>query len=254
MPGTDREVPPLFEFLAVLAVALLRRKVTGPQAGIAILVALTSRGTSGERATVDEERLALESGLSTRQVWRHFSALRDAGWFDQTVRPTRGNSDGNGRRARYRLTPARLDLSHDLHLTSPSGGTSHDRAAGPESTDGLLGDRLTVSAESSDTPEREDVAVTPSGGSPAVGSTSTPNFNDVSSVRATPADGHAFAAGWPVAEECSQCLRREVDHLAAPSPATELGALTPTSEQERTDEHLARIRADLAASKARKVV
>lgn len=165
-----RETPPLFEFLLLLAVALGRRKITGPQASVAIFVALTSRGTTGERAQIKAARIATELGLSERQVWRHFRALLELGWFKQTEQPKRSKPGERARFARYRLTPPALDLSLDtgnLRVTPPAVEASHGSVEAGQPSDTFDPNRLTLSDLPSDIPERESGTVTPSHGSPS---------------------------------------------------------------------------------------
>lgn len=105
--------PLLFEWLEVLAVASARKVLKGPTVGVALFIALSSRGTSGEDATIDDLRLSAELGVSRRQVWRHVADLIDGGWLEQSAPPVRGRTGhpGSGRKARYRLTLPRLDLA-----------------------------------------------------------------------------------------------------------------------------------------------
>jgi hypothetical protein len=169
----ERQAPPLFQFLALLGVALVRKKITGQQAGIALLVALTSHGTTGERAIIDAEMLATESGLSIRQVWRHFTKLTELGWFVQTELPRRSAPGQQARRARYRLTLPSLDLSLGTSLdrvTLAGGYASHETGDLTEPSDTFAVQRVTLSDQPCDTAEREDGTVSPSHGSTSHGS------------------------------------------------------------------------------------
>lgn len=116
------DVLPLFEWLPLLALATGRKMIKAPQASVAMFIALSADGTSGEGATVDAGRLAVELGVSERQVWRHVRDLVDGGWIALSSPAIRGQKGkpGSGRRARYRLTSPRLDLSGQ---TGPHGLT-----------------------------------------------------------------------------------------------------------------------------------
>lgn len=100
----------LFEFLRVLEVAGHRKKLTRMQERIARLTALDSNTATGSGVVINAARTALELGISERSVWIHFSALCEAGWFVQTVAPTRSSGKTPGRRARYQCTRPPLDL------------------------------------------------------------------------------------------------------------------------------------------------
>lgn len=106
----DGQPVDLFEFLRLVAVASYRGQLTKKQAALATLVALDSDGTSGSGVVVQDKRIAIELDLSVSQVWRQFGHMRDAGWFEQTVKPARGSEPGHGRRSRYRTTVPPLDL------------------------------------------------------------------------------------------------------------------------------------------------
>lgn len=203
--------PDLFHFLRTVAVASGRGKLTRVQAAVAVLTALDSDGTTGTGVVVNAGRTAEELDISERQMWRHFRALVAAGWFEQTVKPTKGSAGEGGRRARYRvrvplldlglpglptatdrLTPAVEDVSDDRtgvrvtpsrdlvtddapqeRLTTPTVDVAHDDTAEPVSSDSFGVDRLTVSAEPSDIAEREVGTVPTSDGSTSDGSTSS---------------------------------------------------------------------------------
>lgn len=107
-PPTDR--PLLFEWLRLLAIAQARGAMTGKRAAVATLIALDSRGTSGEDARVDDAGIVLELGIHRATVWRHVAALSEDGWMERVsaaVGATRGKA---GRRAVYRLTVPTIDL------------------------------------------------------------------------------------------------------------------------------------------------
>lgn len=166
MGADDR--PPLFEWQETLALAAARKLLKPPEFGIALFVALTASGTSGEGACIDAARIALEVDLSERQVWRHWHKLRDLGWFEQTSKPIRTGS-GHGKRARYRLTLPPLDLSlgglpdrvtEEPAVMSQGGGSPSDT---------FDTDRLTLSDSPSDIAEREHGTVLPSDGLPSDG-------------------------------------------------------------------------------------
>jgi hypothetical protein len=184
--GERRQPPPLFGFLAVLAVALARRKLTAQQGGIALLIAITSRGTTGEHAVIDAEQLALEVGLSERQVWRHFAVLVERGWFVQTKLPKRPAKGERGQRARYRLTQPALNLglgSLPDRVTSASAERAHGHSASAEPSDSSDRNRLTFPAPSCDITQRRSVTVTaslgtPSNDSPAEGISCAPSTED----------------------------------------------------------------------------
>lgn len=107
-----RELEPvdLFEFLRTLEVAAHRKKLTRMQERVARLTAYDSAGTTGGGVVVNAARTAEELGISERRVWVHFAALVEAGWFVQTMKPTRGTGSSPGRRARYQCTRPLLDL------------------------------------------------------------------------------------------------------------------------------------------------
>ena len=68
--------------------------------------------------------------MSRRTIYRHLKALVKGGWFEQTDRPARpGPGETKGRRARYRVTFPRLDLSDVLGVTDLSVNLSHDGPA-----------------------------------------------------------------------------------------------------------------------------
>lgn len=218
----------LFEWLDLLAVALARRaqrELTNQVAGVAMLVAATSKGTTGRGAYVDAGRLAIEIGKSERQVWRHFRTAVDLDWFEQTHVPKRPKAGEKGQRARYRLTLPALDLS--LHMganrvTSDGAETSHGEDQEAEPSDTFDTDRLTLSGEPSDTTQREDGTVTPSVGTPSVGtpsnSTRRPQVQDTRASDGDDAEGIRIGRRDPNAHayvrpdngtRCVICLRAE---------------------------------------------
>jgi hypothetical protein len=173
-PPADYEPVPLglFEFLRVVAVAVGRGKLTRGRAAVAMLAALSSSGTSGSNATVKAKALATELDVSERQVWRHFRALVDEGWFEQTAKPTRGYKGERGRVARYRLTSPRVWMAgdnSDNRVPDPSGEASHGNAGIGESSDTFTPNRVTLSAEPSATTTPESGTVSPSYGSTSDG-------------------------------------------------------------------------------------
>lgn len=109
-PRDDLEPVDLFEFLRSIEVAAHRKKITRMQERVARLTAMDSTGTSGAGVVVNVARTAAELGITTRSVWIHMRALVEAGWFVQTVTPTRGTGGSPGRRARYQCTRPPLDL------------------------------------------------------------------------------------------------------------------------------------------------
>jgi hypothetical protein len=229
----------LFEWLPVLALALGRKEISGPQASVALFVALSTKGTTGERGTINIDRLELELGLSGRQVWRHFTALCKRRWFEQTALPTRGASGEKGRKARYRLTQPRLQVSHDVatsRVTDLSATTSHDHGEAGESYDTFGSNRLTLSTESCDIAEREDGTVTPADGSPTDGNP-TQGSSPASTSGQAP-EACAFSPGWLDVNECSRCYR--------PRSVHEFDALT-----DRDAAHVARLLARQTIAAAR---
>ena len=167
-PSGDAQVT-LFGFLRVLAAAAGRGKVSRSQLGVAMFVALECNGLTGLGATIDASRISAELGISERQVWRHFTAMCQLGWFEQTHKPTRGYRGEAGRRARYRLTSPRLDMTGVVQLPKRPEGTSDESAEAAESHDSAAMDRLTVSVESNDVGEPGLGTVSPSDGSPSDG-------------------------------------------------------------------------------------
>lgn len=187
-PVTDLHPPMrLFEWLPMLALASGRKLLTAPQSGVALFVALSTTGKTGEGATIDADRLATELDISVRQVWRHVEHLTDNGWLEQTQKPTRATKGRPGRKARYRLTDPRLVLSdetpafacHDdtepRHTNQPENrltplpeDVSHDHPADPVDN----ANRLTFPAESCDIAERDPGTVLPSDGYPTTTTTS----------------------------------------------------------------------------------
>lgn len=190
----DQAAVDLFEFLRLVAIAAARGRLTRMQAAVATLTALDSNGTTGTGVVVNAGRTAVELGISERQVWRHFSALDQVGWFIQTTRPTKGERGSRGRRARYRCGRPTIDLglisapsildrvtdssaetSDDkpsIRVTDPRGELSDDESLTPEPSDSFDPHRLTVSAEPSDIAEREIGTLPTSGGSTSDGPTS----------------------------------------------------------------------------------
>lgn len=165
-PGQEKDVVSvdLWEFLNLVAVALGRGKITKPQAATAMLVALTCKSKTGEDATVPADQLSVELGISVRQVWRHFKTVRDAGWFHQTGRPTRGYDGQVGRKARFRLTDPCLNLASDpssFQLPDATGEAASENRTSPESDDSFAPNRMTVSGESDDIAPREPGTVPP---------------------------------------------------------------------------------------------
>jgi hypothetical protein len=178
----------LFDWLPVLALALGRKEISPQQASVALFVALSTKGTTGERGTVDLDRLELELGIGRRQLWRHFRAVCDRGWLQQTVWPTRGSGGERGRRARYRLTHPRLEVSHDsVHDRVPdtSAPKTHDDVSVSESCVTLPPNRVSLSSDSCDVAEREDGTVTPADGSTADGSPTPDHSSSVTTGRAS---------------------------------------------------------------------
>lgn len=184
---TDHDPMRLFEWLPTLALASGRKMLTAPQAGVALFVALSTSGKTGEGATIEADRLATELAISVRQVWRHVEHLVDNGWLEQTQKPTRATKGRPGRKARYRLTDPRLVLSNESarivchdgtgtrhtnppedRLTDPHGTVSHDDPADPVDSP----NRVTFLAESCDTTERDPGTVPPSDGYPTTTTTS----------------------------------------------------------------------------------
>lgn len=135
---TDKQHP-LFEFLRLLAVVASRKtawfgptpdpkrmkRLSAPQAAVAMLVAFTCDRTSGKDCYVDHREISRELGISERQVYRYFEALKaeddvgtERGWFQRTHLPRRPDADGQGRRALYRIRrPDFIDLLYTQHLT-----------------------------------------------------------------------------------------------------------------------------------------
>ncbi|HEY9413153.1 MAG TPA: hypothetical protein VIQ30_00205 [Pseudonocardia sp.] len=100
----------LFTFLRTVEVAAARKKLTRQQERVARLIAYDSAGTTGGGVVVNDEKVAIELGISSRRVWVHFKALVEAGWFVRTTAPTRGIGSSPGRRAKYQCTTPVLDL------------------------------------------------------------------------------------------------------------------------------------------------
>jgi len=178
--GSDDQLEPLelFEWLPLLALALGRKQISGQQASVALFVALGTKGTTGKRGTVDMDRLEAELGLGRRQIWRHFGAIREQGWVEQTDRPTRGGSGEPGRRARYRLTRPRLVVSLETEadqVTAPSADVTHDDAPATESSVTSPADHVSLSARSCDTNAPDFGTLPPADGSPADGSPDDPS-------------------------------------------------------------------------------
>lgn len=195
----------LFLYLRLIAVALIRKEIKGPEAGLLLIVALTSDALSGERAVVDEPLLAAAGRMSSRSVWRHHSALTEAGWLVQTATPTRGSSGKPGRRARYALTwpKSTVDLAGIpwLDRIINDGGALDLRSApnrlpevsgtvSDESAEGIVcqipTNRLPKTDESSASVTRDRGTVLPSVGIPSVGSALAAAADDLDS---SPANG-----------------------------------------------------------------
>lgn len=169
MPLADEptdEPMELFPFLRLFARSLVRREMKGAMAAVALLVALESKGRTGAEATVNTAEISKALGISERQIWRHFTALTEGGWFQQTSKPSRGRDGGAGRRARYRLTRPHGNLSDDERLPLSHAEPSHDDGG---TSDGSAPDRLTLPAGSSDASPPILGTVPPSVGSPSVG-------------------------------------------------------------------------------------
>lgn len=194
----------LFEFLRSIEVAAHRKKLTRMQERVARLTAMDSAGATGGGVVINAAQIAIELGITERSVWTHFSAVCEAGWFTQTVKPTRGTGRTPGRRARYQcmrpvldlgllppdhLQPADDQLPIDVPVDNPSrvqdsrsapsdeypnnrlkvssGESSSDRPTPAESSEGFGSNRMKVLRESYEGPEREDFRHSPSGGSPS---------------------------------------------------------------------------------------
>lgn len=263
-----REPVQLFEFLRTIEVAAARKKLTRQQAAVARLVAYDSTGTTGGGVTVNDEKVAIELGISSRQVWTHFKALVDAGWFVRTTAPTRGIGSSPGRRAKYQCTTPVLDLgladlpaipeqlpfpepvdnssdrlkvadsgsaheSPDNRLKVPSAESASDRPTPAESSEGFGDNRLKVLEESSEGAEREICTHSPSDVPPAdVTPTTDPQQPKPQDTHDEPVDNPATAraASWDAA------LARVRENLAAATaPANARHAAPPPAPIVRTD-------------------
>lgn len=168
----EREPPPLIQFVSLVAVALARKKITAMQGAVALQVALSSTGSTGRDALVNAQQIGTEVGLSERQVWRHFHALLTAGWFEQTAAPKRPTADGEGRRARYRLTLPVFDVTGagiPERQTPATEAMSHAEDGSEPASDTLTPQRLTLPPSAPDvaTPENGSVFLS---GSPQLSS------------------------------------------------------------------------------------
>lgn len=204
------------------------------QERVARLTAMDSAGTSGGGVVLNVTRTATELGVTTDRVWVHFRALVKAGWFIQTVKPTRGLGGGPGRRARYQCTRPTLDLgllsATDLpdpeplpfddgpvdnedrllkrrpspiddeaqnRLLVPQSEARSDSPTPAESSIGLDPNRLLVSAESSIGAERENNRLSTSDGSPSDELPPTPVPQEPKPQdRARPVDKPGVRPGW----------------------------------------------------------
>lgn len=176
--------PALFAFLDALAAD---GDLPDGARRVAIMVALTGAGTSGERCRVDVPTVAYAMDVSERTVWRHVHGLVAGGWLERTDPPRRGRAGGPGEVARYRVVVpgscatvpldrgmsddqadpgssattvtdlgARSGSSARVTLTdgmpSPNGPVSHDRGSSDKSgrsSDTTQHDDGTVAASSS---------------------------------------------------------------------------------------------------------
>jgi hypothetical protein len=137
-PPSDK--PVLFEWWELMTIALARGVVPAKRAAVAMRIAQDSRGTTGEDARVDDQRIALELGMHYVTVWRHVKALSEAGWLVRVSVAVGAAKGKPGRRAVYRLAIPTLDL---MGKGLPTGGdnsesssvTTPDDAALPPSTD-----------------------------------------------------------------------------------------------------------------------
>lgn len=137
-PATDK--PVLFEWLRLLAIAQARGSMPAKRAAVAVLIALDSRGTTGEDARVDDGQIALELGMHYVTVWRHVRALSGAGWLERVSAAVGAAKGKPGRRAVYRLTIPALDL---LGKGLPTDGDN------PESSSAVTPDDATRAVDNS---------------------------------------------------------------------------------------------------------
>jgi hypothetical protein len=130
--------------------------MTAQRGAVAVLVALEGKGTTGDNCVVNADRIAVELGLSERQVWRLVAQLVDDGWLQQTVKAAPGGRRGPGRRARYRLTSPAVLMS-DERVTTSDAPMSDERvtehAANSQTINGH-GTPESVRRLSSNDPER----------------------------------------------------------------------------------------------------
>ena len=131
---TDR--PTLFEWQHLLSIAMARGVMPAKRAAVAMLIALDSRGTTGEDARVNDGQIALELGMHSVTVWRHVRALSEAGWLERVSAAVGAAKGKPGRRAVYRLTIPTLDLMGkglptDVDNPESSSATTPDDATRP---------------------------------------------------------------------------------------------------------------------------
>ena len=177
----------LFEWLPELALASGRKMLTAQQVSVAMFIALSTKGKTGQGGTIDADRLAMELDISVRQVWRYVDVLTDGGWIERTQKPTRGTKGRPGRKARYRLTRPHVVLSHDpevfaCHDDADERHTNQEPDRVPDPSDEMSHEvheepvdnpnRVTFPAESCDIAERDPGTVTPADGSTTTTSTS----------------------------------------------------------------------------------
>lgn len=132
-----------------------------PREAVALLVALDSRGTTGDQAVVRVSAIAQRLGLSERQVYRHVAGLCADGLL------TPSTTSAPGRAARYRLTLPRVAMSgvtddtsprDDGRRSTPTDDTS-PRDDVRRTPDTFGGQHLTLSGRTPDTSPPEDVGV-----------------------------------------------------------------------------------------------
>lgn len=182
--------PPLFDYLDAVSIALARGHLSRTKASLAVLIAIESKGTTGEDATIDGGHLAHRLDVTERSVWRYVRDLTQAGWLERTSQARRGRSGkpGSGRRARYGLRiPAGRVSGHNPAdgVTVATVGLSDDPAYG-----------LTDSTRWPDSSERGHVTRPPSGGPPYF----THPSAEVTGEASTEADG-----AWMEPEPVKRC-------------------------------------------------
>lgn len=173
------DTPVLFEFLRLLAIAQARGVMTPKRAAVAMMIALDSRGTTGEDARVDDSQIVLELGVSRPTVWRHVRGLIDSGWLVRVSAAIGGSRGRPGTRAVYRLVIPELTL-WTTELPPVDSDPVVSQAAGADETRRRPEDPGVVSQA-----ERENET------SPPVDNRSRVSFRGESCLTATP-DGETL--------------------------------------------------------------